>query len=88
MRVMAGAGALRSKDQEVPVVYDLVERPAGGPFTAEGDVFGDPQALVEVYNKGPCDLLLETGRVARVVLTVCHLHGAAEVRIASPLAWT
>ena len=88
MRAMAGAGALRCAGREVPVAYDLIERPAGGPYSAEGDVFGDAQALVDVYNQGPCDLLLETGRVARVVLVVCHLHGAAEVRIAGPLVWS
>ena len=87
MRAMAGAGALLCRGREVPVTYDLVERPAGGHYSAEGDVFGDAQALVEVYNMGPCDLLLETGRVARAVLVVCHLHGAAEVRIAGALAW-
>jgi hypothetical protein len=87
MKVMAGAGALRCGARQVPVAYGLVERPGDGRFSAEGDVFGDPQALVELYNQGPCDLLLETGGVARAVLTVCHLHGAAEVRIAGPIAW-
>jgi hypothetical protein len=84
---MAGAGTLVAKGRQVPVAYDLVQSPSASRFAAEGDVFGDAGALLEIYNSGPCDLLLETGRAVRAVLVICHLHGAAEVRITGPLEW-
>jgi hypothetical protein len=87
MKAMAGAGALLTRNRELPVVYDVVQCPATSRWSAEGEVFGDPQALVDAYNAGPCDLRLESGRLAQVVLVSCHLHGAAEVRISSPLDW-
>jgi hypothetical protein len=87
MKAIAGAGALLSHGQEIPVTYDLVESAASSRFSAEGEVFGDARALIDVYNTGPCNLLLETGRAVQVVLVVCHLHGAAEVRVKGPVKW-
>jgi hypothetical protein len=87
MKAMAGAGALLTQGHELPVAYDFVQCPATSRWTAEGEVFGDAQSLVDAYNAGPCDLRLESGRLAKIVLVSCHLHGAAEARIASPLDW-
>ena len=88
MKAMAGTGALLTGRLELPVSYDFVQSPPSSRFAAEGEVFGDAQGLVDVYNSGPCDLRLESGRLAQVVLVNCHLHGAAEVRITSPLDWS
>jgi hypothetical protein len=87
MKAMAGAGALISRGQEIPVAYDLVQCPERSRYAAEGDVFGDARELIDVFNAGPCELLLETGRAVRAVLVACRLHGAAEVRITGPLEW-
>jgi hypothetical protein len=87
MNAIAGAGALLYRGQEVPVTYDLVQSPAQSRFSAEGEVFGEARALIEVFNSGPCNLRLETGRAVQVVLIVCHLHGAAEVRVSGPVQW-
>jgi hypothetical protein len=87
MRAMAGAGAVLSRGREIPVAYDFVECAGGSRYAAEGEIFGDVEALLDLYNTGPCDLRLESGGLAHIVLTSCRLHGAAEAKVAGPLGW-
>lgn len=87
MKAMAGSGAVLIANREIPVGYDFVELPERARFAAEGDIFGDTDELVAVYNYGPCALRLEDGRVAQMVLTSLILHGAAEAKLSRPLGW-
>jgi hypothetical protein len=87
MNVTAGTGALLRRGDEVPVAYDLVRHDAGERFTAEGQVFGDADALRDVYLSGACLLRLESGGVAKIVLLDCKFNGAADVRVIGRMRW-
>ncbi len=88
MRAIGGTGALLSGGREVPVRYDLVEAAGGGRVFAEGQVFGDAQALSEVYRSGPCVLRLETGAPVHAFLEDCRASaGVADIRVTDPVAW-
>jgi hypothetical protein len=88
MKTMGGSGALLSGGREAPVRYDLVEANGEGGVRAEGEVFGDAEALRAVYASGPCVLRLETGEPLRAFLEDCRSSaGVADIRVIDPVVW-
>ena len=87
MNAIAGAGVLFSHGEEIPVAYDFVQCSRHSRYEAEGEIFGDTNALRTAYRSGACDLLLEDGQLTKLFLVSCPLTGAAAVRITSPVRW-
>ena len=88
MNATAGTGALLTRDQVVLVEYDLLEAGPQAAFVAEGQVFGDAEALRNVYNSGPCILRLSNGQTAPAHLMDATSRGAAEIRVTGPILWS
>ena len=85
MNSAAGVGALLIQGREIPVEYDLIQSSAQKGFSAEGQVFGDADALRAAFSAGPCQLRLKSGGVTQAVLLDCDTHGAADIRIIGPM---
>ena len=88
MKAKAGTGALLSNGQEISVEYDLVQSQGRDRVFAEGTVFGDERALIDVFNTGPCILRLETGEPVHAFLEDCRSSGGvADIRVTDPVTW-
>ena len=87
MKATAGTGALLCGRSVVQVAYDLVQCAGHSRNTAEGQVFGDADAIRLAYQSGLCGLRLEGGQVTSVVLLNCHYNGAADVAVKGSMLW-
>ena len=87
MKAQAGMGTILCGRTAVEVAYDLVQCPTTSRNAAEGQVFGDADALREAYLSGACSLRLEGGRMARIVMLDCHYSGAADIAVRGEFAW-
>jgi len=88
MNATAGTGALLSDDKEIPVTCDLVEPSRRGRIKAEGQVFGDTEALCAAYHAGPCVQRLTSGRPVRDYLLECRSsNGGADIRVTGRMRW-